>query len=284
MRTLHGGEATSSPRAAISVSTNGTFTVLYWCIELAATARVLKQDGCLGWYLEALIKLTGSGRAEPVKRAPCPRRSARSLEATSIKSALLRAILHTTQPSLRSPSPAKAVSSRQSIISPFQASPITTSYHLMAASSCFASLLLLLAAHSAVLLALPGAAHGHPPVAGPALSSTFYNAPCPSAHDIVRRVIQDARVTDPRIPASLIRLHFHDCFVNVSTSAPYVVNQQTSWTALHHLTREPSICFRAATARFCWTTTSRRSRARRASLLTTTRCAASRWSTISRAL
>jgi hypothetical protein len=30
------------------------------------------------------------------------------------------------------------------------------------------------------------------------------------------RVIQDARVADARIPASLIRLHFHDCFVNVS--------------------------------------------------------------------
>jgi len=84
----------------------------------------------------------------------------------------------------------------------------------MAASSCLASLLLLLAAHSAVLLALPGASHGHPPVAGPVLSSTFYDASCSSAHDIVRRVIQDARVTDPRIPASLIRLHFHDCFVN----------------------------------------------------------------------
>ncbi|PAN19419.1 hypothetical protein PAHAL_3G271800 [Panicum hallii] len=70
----------------------------------------------------------------------------------------------------------------------------------------------LLAAHCALLLALAGAgaARGHPP----ALSSTFYDASCPGAHDVVRRVIQDARVSDPRIPASLIRLHFHDCFVN----------------------------------------------------------------------
>ncbi|GJN14470.1 hypothetical protein PR202_gb01304 [Eleusine coracana subsp. coracana] len=64
------------------------------------------------------------------------------------------------------------------------------------------------------LLALAGAAHGRPPVAGSALSSTFYDASCPRAHDIVRRVIQNARVTDPRLPASLIRLHFHDCFIN----------------------------------------------------------------------
>ncbi|KAK3138710.1 hypothetical protein QOZ80_5AG0372450 [Eleusine coracana subsp. coracana] len=79
----------------------------------------------------------------------------------------------------------------------------------MAASSCPASLGFVL-----VLLALAGAAHGHPPVAGSALSSRFYDASCPRAYDIVQSVIQNARVTDPRIPASLIRLHFHDCFVN----------------------------------------------------------------------
>nr|CAB3461415.1 unnamed protein product [Digitaria exilis] len=59
-----------------------------------------------------------------------------------------------------------------------------------------------------LLLALAVAAHGYP------LSSTFYDGSCPGAHDVVRRVIKDARVSDPRIPASLIRLHFHDCFVN----------------------------------------------------------------------
>ncbi|WVZ98702.1 hypothetical protein U9M48_044102 [Paspalum notatum var. saurae] len=64
--------------------------------------------------------------------------------------------------------------------------------------------LLLLAA---LLLASAGAASSS------TLSSTFYDASCPRAYDIVRRVIQDARVSDPRIPASLIRLHFHDCFV-----------------------------------------------------------------------
>ncbi|XP_062232554.1 peroxidase 2-like [Phragmites australis] len=84
----------------------------------------------------------------------------------------------------------------------------------MAASSCMSSLGLLLAAHCALLLALAGAAHGHPHLAGSALSSSFYDESCPGAYDIVRRVIQEARVSDPRIPASLTRLHFHDCFVN----------------------------------------------------------------------
>ncbi|CAN6350944.1 unnamed protein product [Urochloa humidicola] len=77
------------------------------------------------------------------------------------------------------------------------------------ASSCSSSLRLLAAAHCALLLAMAGAASA----GGSPLSSTFYDASCPSAHDVVRRVIQDARVSDPRIPASLIRLHFHDCFV-----------------------------------------------------------------------
>ncbi|CAN6332995.1 unnamed protein product [Urochloa humidicola] len=64
-----------------------------------------------------------------------------------------------------------------------------------------------------VLLALAGIGHGYPRGSGSALSSNFYDASCPRAYDIVRRVIEDARVSDPRIPASLIRLHFHDCFV-----------------------------------------------------------------------
>ncbi|RCV17623.1 hypothetical protein SETIT_3G235100v2 [Setaria italica] len=87
---------------------------------------------------------------------------------------------------------------------------------MAASSSSSSSAAVVLAAHCAVLLmlALAGAAHGNPPSsAGSVLSSTFYDASCPSAHDVVRRVIQDARVSDPRIPASLIRLHFHDCFV-----------------------------------------------------------------------
>ncbi|XP_039800897.1 peroxidase 2-like isoform X2 [Panicum virgatum] len=83
----------------------------------------------------------------------------------------------------------------------------------MASSSCFSPLVLLLAALCGLLML--ASAHGYPPsAAGSALSSAFYDASCPGAHDVVRRVIQDARVSDPRIPASLIRLHFHDCFVN----------------------------------------------------------------------
>uniref|UniRef100_A0ACD5YQ81 Uncharacterized protein n=1 Tax=Avena sativa TaxID=4498 RepID=A0ACD5YQ81_AVESA len=83
----------------------------------------------------------------------------------------------------------------------------------MAASSRFslnARCSLLLTAAALVLALLSNGAHGH----GAGLSSSFYDGSCPGTRDIVRRVIQDARVVDARIPASLIRLHFHDCFVN----------------------------------------------------------------------
>ncbi|XP_052149462.1 peroxidase A2-like [Oryza glaberrima] len=60
-----------------------------------------------------------------------------------------------------------------------------------------------------VVLAAAGGAS-----AWPVMSPSYYEASCPSVYDIVRRVVQEARCTDPRAPASLLRLHFHDCFVN----------------------------------------------------------------------
>ncbi|XP_031102201.1 peroxidase 15 [Ipomoea triloba] len=46
------------------------------------------------------------------------------------------------------------------------------------------------------------------------LSSTFYSTTCPNVSSIVRTVIQQALQNDARIGGSLIRLHFHDCFVD----------------------------------------------------------------------
>ncbi|KAK4265669.1 hypothetical protein QN277_026690 [Acacia crassicarpa] len=45
------------------------------------------------------------------------------------------------------------------------------------------------------------------------LSLTFYDQTCPNVTAIVSSVIESAFQTDIRIGASLIRLHFHDCFV-----------------------------------------------------------------------
>ncbi|KAJ6304027.1 hypothetical protein OIU77_017828 [Salix suchowensis] len=46
------------------------------------------------------------------------------------------------------------------------------------------------------------------------LNSTFYATTCPNESSIVSNVVQQAFLSDPRIGASLIRLHFHDYFVN----------------------------------------------------------------------
>jgi peroxidase len=45
------------------------------------------------------------------------------------------------------------------------------------------------------------------------LTSTFYASTCSNASAIVKSTIQGAMASDSRIVASLIRLHFHDCFV-----------------------------------------------------------------------
>ena len=48
------------------------------------------------------------------------------------------------------------------------------------------------------------------------LSTNFYSKTCPNVLQIVRREVQKAIKVEMRMAASLIRLHFHDCFVNVS--------------------------------------------------------------------
>ncbi|KAJ4978740.1 hypothetical protein NE237_009520 [Protea cynaroides] len=46
------------------------------------------------------------------------------------------------------------------------------------------------------------------------LSSTFYDKVCPKALSTIKGVVEDAVNQESRMGASLLRLHFHDCFVN----------------------------------------------------------------------
>ncbi|VVB16449.1 unnamed protein product [Arabis nemorensis] len=46
------------------------------------------------------------------------------------------------------------------------------------------------------------------------LTSDFYRESCPSLFPAVRRVVQQAVARERRMAASLLRLFFHDCFVN----------------------------------------------------------------------
>ncbi|PNY06531.1 peroxidase [Trifolium pratense] len=50
------------------------------------------------------------------------------------------------------------------------------------------------------------------------LSPSFYTKTCPNVSSIVHEVISNVSKTDPRMLASLIRLHFHDYFVQVCPS------------------------------------------------------------------
>ena len=47
------------------------------------------------------------------------------------------------------------------------------------------------------------------------LSSTFNENACPNALSTIRAAIRTAIASERRMAASLIRLHFHDCFVQI---------------------------------------------------------------------
>lgn len=47
------------------------------------------------------------------------------------------------------------------------------------------------------------------------LKTGFYSSSCPDAEAIVRSSVKYYYDNDPTIAAGLLRLHFHDCFVQV---------------------------------------------------------------------
>lgn len=51
---------------------------------------------------------------------------------------------------------------------------------------------------------------------GLVLDFGLYRNTCPEAESIVYSWVETAVSQDPRMAASLLRLHFHDCFVNAS--------------------------------------------------------------------
>ncbi|CAD6240365.1 unnamed protein product [Miscanthus lutarioriparius] len=65
---------------------------------------------------------------------------------------------------------------------------------------------------TAVVAALAAAAGAQAQLS---LSPGFYDATCPGLQPIVRRVVARAVRMEPRMGASLLRLFFHDCFVNL---------------------------------------------------------------------
>ncbi|KAI5578284.1 hypothetical protein BDE02_08G018700 [Populus trichocarpa] len=70
------------------------------------------------------------------------------------------------------------------------------------------------------------------------LSPAFYDSSCPNAISAIRTAIRSAIASDRRMAASLIRLHFHDCFVqgcDASILLDETLSIQSEKTALGNL-------------------------------------------------
>jgi peroxidase len=50
---------------------------------------------------------------------------------------------------------------------------------------------------------------------GDALSMDYYDDKCPEAEAAVTAAVRQAMAKDRTVPAGLLRMHFHDCFVRV---------------------------------------------------------------------
>lgn len=56
-----------------------------------------------------------------------------------------------------------------------------------------------------------------------ALSMFYYAAQCPMAEIIVRNTVNRALQKDPTLSGPLLRMHFHDCFVEVIHNLYYLI-------------------------------------------------------------
>lgn len=62
----------------------------------------------------------------------------------------------------------------------------------------------------AICIAFPTLNASEPP-----LTLDYYKSTCPTVLEIVRKEMECAVLSDPRNAALILRLHFHDCFVQV---------------------------------------------------------------------
>ncbi|CAN1262940.1 Peroxidase 52 [Linum perenne] len=60
------------------------------------------------------------------------------------------------------------------------------------------------------------------------LTPNFYQTICPEALPTIKRVVSKAIRDEPRMGASLLRLHFHDCFVNVRSHSTIIIGEKTA--------------------------------------------------------
>ncbi|KAJ9539693.1 hypothetical protein OSB04_026199 [Centaurea solstitialis] len=51
------------------------------------------------------------------------------------------------------------------------------------------------------------------PLSEAALSANYYDQTCPQAENIIHQTVRNASIYDPKVPARLLRMFFHDCFI-----------------------------------------------------------------------
>ena len=66
------------------------------------------------------------------------------------------------------------------------------------------------------------------PTSSAQLSNNFYSKTCPNVFNTVKAVVKSAVAKEPRIGASILRLFFHDCFVDVIFFYPYIFCSSSS--------------------------------------------------------
>ncbi|KAI4351823.1 hypothetical protein L6164_006135 [Bauhinia variegata] len=47
------------------------------------------------------------------------------------------------------------------------------------------------------------------------LDAHFYDLTCPQLETIVSETVRNASIHDPKVPARILRMFFHDCFIRV---------------------------------------------------------------------
>ena len=59
----------------------------------------------------------------------------------------------------------------------------------------------------------------------------FYSTSCPRAESIVRSTVQSHFKSDPSVAAGILRLHFHDCFVQGCDASVLITGSGTEQTS-----------------------------------------------------
>lgn len=55
-----------------------------------------------------------------------------------------------------------------------------------------------------------------------ALDARYYDQTCPEAEKIILDTVRNASMHDPKVPARILRMFFHDCFVRVCHCTKFI--------------------------------------------------------------